>query len=43
MLIQTFSTTLLQIFKAINFNSKVIDKSIMNPDDNFWRISQEND
>ena len=39
MLIRTIPTTLLQIFSKISFNSKVIVKTIIGPDDNFQRIS----
>ena len=35
MLIKTLSTNLLQIIYKIIFNSKVIVKSIIDPDDNF--------
>ena len=34
MLIRTLPTTLLQIFRKIIVNSKVIEKSIKDPDDN---------
>ena len=34
MLLRALSTTLLQIFRKIFFNSKVIIKNIRNPDDN---------
>ena len=36
MFIRTLPTTLLLIFNATMFNSGVIVKSIINPDDNFW-------
>ena len=36
MLIRTLSTNLLQIFCEIFLNSKVIVKSIIDPDDNFY-------
>ena len=39
MSLRTLPTTLLQIFRKIIFNSKVIAKSIKDPDDNFVRIS----
>ena len=39
MFLKTFSTTLLQIFCKISINSKVIIKSIIDPDDNCWRNS----
>ena len=37
MFIGALSPTLLQIFCKIILNSKVIVKSIIDPDDNFWR------
>ena len=40
MLIGTEKTTLYQIFKNIIINSKVIVKSILDPDDNFERSLQ---
>ena len=40
MLNRTLPTTLIQIFCKIIFNSKVIVKSIIDADDNFWRSSQ---
>ena len=39
MLIRTLPTTLLQIFCKIILNSKVIVKSIIDPDDNSWMNS----
>ena len=40
LLIRTLPTTLLQIFCKISCNSKVIVKSIIDPDDNFQRMSK---
>ena len=40
MLIRTLPTISLQIFCKMIINSKVIIKSIIDPDDNFWRNSQ---
>ena len=40
MLIRTLPTTFLQIFSKIILNSKVSVKSILDPDDNFWRNAQ---
>ena len=40
MLIRTLSTTFLKIFCKIILNSKVIVKSIFNPDNKFWRKSR---
>ena len=37
MLIRTLPTTLLQIFCKISFNPKVIVRSTIDPDDNFYR------
>ena len=37
MLIRSISTTLLEIFGKIIFNSKAIARRIKIPDDNFWR------
>ena len=36
MLIRTLPTTLLQKCYEVNFNLKVIIKSVSDPDDNFW-------